>query len=377
MTSRERVLTALAHKEPDRVPVDYWATPEVTDLLLRHFDLKTCDQLLDHLDVDLRVIPGPAYIGPPFARHPDGTVEDIWGVPRVEKSYGEEGRRGVYKEVTTPPLAGATRVADVVNYAKWPRAEWFDYSGIAEQCKQYPGRAIVFVGDRLNRTSLLKAAMYLRGTADILLDLIENPAIAEAIFEKIAEFYLEYNRRVFEAALRPCSGPPRARRGAADGGIDIFMSGDDFGTQSGLFVRHETWKRFFAPGLRRYWALARKYGVKVMHHSCGSIKPLIPDMIEMGLDVLNPIQPGVADMDPRDLKARFGSRLSFHGAMDIQKTLPFGSVEDVRAEVRDRIEALASDGGFIICTAHNIQVDTPLKNILALFEAYREYGRRT
>jgi uroporphyrinogen decarboxylase len=113
-----------------------------------------------------------------------------------------------------------------------------------------------------------------------------------------------------------------------------------------------------------------------MHHSCGSIKPLIPDMIEMGLDVLNPIQPGAADMDPRDLKARFGSRLSFHGSIDIQKTLPFGSPEDIRAEVRDRMAALAPGGGFIICTAHNIQTDAPLANILALFDAYRDYGRR-
>jgi uroporphyrinogen decarboxylase len=361
MTSRERVLTALSHKTPDRVPVDYWATPEVTELLLKHFGLAARDQLLDHLDADLRVIPGPAYIGPPFARHADGAEEDIWGVPRIEKSYGDSNRRGVYKEVTVPPLVGATSVRDVLNYPKWPRPEWFDYSEVARQCKQYPGRAIVFVGDRLNRTSLLKAAMYLRGTAEILGDLVESPAMAEAIFAKVAEFYLEYNKRVFEAA---------------DGGIDIFMSGDDFGTQSGLFVRHEMWKRFFAPGLRRYWALARKYGVKVMHHSCGSIKPLIPDMIEMGLDVLNPIQPGVADMDPRDLKARFGARLSFHGSIDIQKTLPFGTPADVRAEVRDRMQALAPGGGFIICTAHNIQLDTPLENILALFDAYREFGAR-
>ncbi len=359
MNSRERVLAALAHRQPDRVPVDYWATPEVDALLIKHFGLQTRDQLLDQLDVDLRIIPGPAYIGPPLARQSDGTEEDIWGVPRIEKTYGEPQQRGTYKEVTTPPLAAATTVRDILEYPKWPKAEWFGYGDIARQCRQHPGRAIVFVGDRLNRTSLLKAAMYLRGTAEILLDLVESPAIAEALFDKIAEFYSEYNRRVFKAA---------------QGGIDIFMSGDDFGTQSGLFVRHETWKRFFAPGLRRYWATAKNYGVKVMHHSCGSIKPLIPDMIEMGLDILNPIQPGAADMAPRDLKARFGERLAFHGGIDIQRTLPFGSAADVRAEVRDRMEALAPGGGFIICTAHNIQLDTPLENILALFEAYREYG---
>jgi uroporphyrinogen decarboxylase len=122
-------------------------------------------------------------------------------------------------------------------------------------------------------------------------------------------------------------------------------------------------------------ALAKISGYRTAHHSCGSIKPIIPDMIEDGLDILNPIQPDVYDMDPVELKKKFGNRLCFHGSISIQHTLPFGTVKDVREEVRNRFEALGPGGGFIFCTAHNIQVDTPLENVEALFEAYQRYGQ--
>ena len=111
------------------------------------------------------------------------------------------------------------------------------------------------------------------------------------------------------------------------------------------------------------------------HHSCGSIQAIIPDLIDCGLDILNPVQPDVANMDRRELKRRFGDRLSFHGSISIQKTLPFGTPDDVRAEVRERRQTLAPGGGFIFCTAHNIQADTPIENIEALFDAYHVFGR--
>ena len=135
------------------------------------------------------------------------------------------------------------------------------------------------------------------------------------------------------------------------------------------------WRQFLRPGFKAFIDLARRYGCKIAHHSCGSIKPIIPDLIECGLDVLNPIQPDVHDMDRRELKRSFGDRLSFHGSISIQRTLPFGTPDDVRNEVRERFETLAPGGGFIFCTAHNIQADTPTENVVALFEAYRAFGR--
>ena len=136
------------------------------------------------------------------------------------------------------------------------------------------------------------------------------------------------------------------------------------------------WRQFLRPGFQAFTALGKRYGYKVAHHSCGSIKPIIPDLIECGLDILNPIQPEARDMGCSDLKRLFGDRLCFHGSLSIQHTLPFGTPEQIRHEVRDRFEALGPGGGFIFCTAHNIQADTPVENVGVLLDAYREFGRR-
>ncbi len=362
MDSRERVALALAHKEPDRVPIDYWAAPEVTGRLLRRFRLSTAEELLERFGVDFRYIEGPAYVGPKSRVHPDGSVEDHWGVPRVRVSVGSGGQATAYQEVVQFPLAGAGSVDDIRSYPKWPSPDWFDYGPVRRQVAEArrTGKVAVFMGDRLNRCAQLKPAMYLRGVEQILLDLALNPEIAQALFERIAAFYLEYARRTFEAA---------------DGGIDIFMMGDDFGTQTGPLVSPEMWRRFLRPGFQAFVALARGFGLTVAHHTCGSVEPLIPDLIECGLDILNPLQPDVLGMDHAGLKRRFGSRLAFHGGISIQRTLPFGTPDDVREEVRERFRTLAPGGGYIFCTAHNIQPDTPLANIEALFDAYRAFGR--
>ena len=362
MDSRERVSLTLAHKQPDRVPVDYWATPSVNARLLDRFGLSTQEQLLRHLDVDFRYIEGPRYIGPEPVIHPDGSVEDHWGVPRVRVNVGEGETASQYMEVASFPLEDATGVEEIEDYPRWPSPDWFDYSAVTEQVARAreTGKVIIFMGDRMNRCSQLKPAMYLRGVEQILLDLALNPAIAQYLFERIAAFYLEYARRTLEAA---------------GGGIDIFMMGDDFGTQNGPFVSPAMWRQFLKPGFKTFVDLARRHGCKTAHHSCGSIKPIIPDLIDCGLDILNPVQPDVHDMDRRELKRQFGSELTFHGSISIQRTLPYGTPDDVRNEVRERFETLAPGGGFIYCTAHNIQADTPLANIEALFEAYRTFGK--
>ena len=362
MDSRERVALALSHKEPDRVPIDYWATPEVTARLLRRFGLAATEELLQRLDVDFRYIEGPAYIGPRPHVHPDGSVEDHWGVPRVRVSVGSGDRATAYQEVVKFPLAGAKSVDDILAYPNWPSPDGFDYRGVRQQVAEArrTGKWVVFMGDRLNRCAQLKPAMYLRGVEQILLDLALQPEIAQALFGRITAFYLEYARRTFEAA---------------GGGIDVFMMGDDFGTQTGPLVSPAMWRRFLRPGFRAFVALARSFGLTVAHHTCGAIEPLIPDLLSCGLDILNPLQPDVAGMDHAQIKRRFGDRLAFHGGISIQSNLPFGTPKNVREEVRERIRTLAPGGGYILCTAHNIQPDTPLANIEALFDAYRTLGR--
>ena len=362
MESRDRVFAALAHREPDRVPIDMWATPAVSKRVQTHLGFSNEEQLFDHFDVDFRYIDGPPYVGPTLAQHDNGTEDDHWGVPRVKIEIAASENSSVYQEVVDFPLRDAKTLDEVRKYTKWPDPDWFDYDAVRRQVAEAreKNKVVVFMGDRKNRCAQLKPAMYLRGIDQILVDLALEPEIAQYIFRRVADFYLEYVRRTLEAA---------------DGGIDIFFMGDDFGTQKGLFMSPDMWRQFLRPGVEQFIALGKQFECRVAHHSCGSIKAIIPDLIDCGLDILNPIQPDVHDMDRCDLKRRFGQQLSFHGSISIQKTLPFGTPDDVRNEVKERFESLGPGGGFIFCTAHNIQADTPTENVVALFDAYREYGR--
>ena len=363
MDSRTRVAQALAHIEPDRVPIDYWAASEVTARLLNRFGFSSKEELLQHFGVDFRYIDGPVYIGPEPVVRADGAKEDHFGVPRRQVSYGEGDQRGVYSEVAAFPLENAVSVKEIERYSKWPRAEWFDYEPVREQARRARelGKTVVFMGDRLNRCAQLKPAMYLRGMEQILMDLYMNQDMAQALFRRIAEFYCEYMRRTLEAG---------------QGNIDIVFTGDDFGTQQNTFMPNDIWRKMLKEGFRRFIDIGHEFGCKVAHHTCGSVAGLIPDFIECGLDILNPLQPDVQGMDYGRVKAEFGRDIAFHGGISIQKTLPYGSAEDVRTEVRDRIARLADGGGYILCTAHNIQTDTPMDNVEALFQAYSEFGAR-
>jgi len=360
MDSRERTLCALAHQEPDRVPTDLWLSAGQARKLRACLGMDE-DALRDAYDVDLRYIEGPEYIGPPLRTFPDGSQEDIWGVRRQAVTVETPDGAETYKEVAQSPLASATTVEEILRYERWPSPDWFDYSGIEAQCEalRRKRRAVAFVGDRLNRIAQLKPAMYLRGVEQILVDMSLNPDLARAILSQIAAFYRAYAERIFHAAR---------------GKLDIVLTGDDFGTQKGPMVSPGMWSEFLGQGFADYVALAKSYGLYVMHHTCGSVRPIIPLMIARGLDVLQSLQPEAEGMEPAALKAEFGRELAFHGGISIQRTLPYGTREEIRREVRERVEALAPGGGYILCTSHNIQADAPVENVIALLEAYRQYG---
>ncbi len=192
MTHRDRVLTALHHQQPDHIPWDYWATPEITERLLQHLGLDDKEALLRHFDVDLRYVTGPAYVGQEFRQHADGSVEDLWGVHRQKKTITIAEYQWTYKHVVDSPLAGAETVADVEAYPRWPSADWWDYSQMREQCLTHAGYAVVNAGDRLDRTAQLKPMMYIRGTEQTFIDLKANPDLAQAIIEHIRAYFLEY-----------------------------------------------------------------------------------------------------------------------------------------------------------------------------------------
>ncbi|MBN1918162.1 MAG: hypothetical protein JW889_09650 [Verrucomicrobia bacterium] len=359
MDSRDRTFLALDHEAPDRVPLDLWFSSGFARKLTLELNVSV-ETFLDTHDVDLRYIAGPAYIGPPLRRLADGSDEDIWGVCRRRVEVPVAGGVETYRELAWSPLAGAETVEAVDAYTHWPSPDWFDYSVIEAQCEQVrsAGRIAVFMGDRLNRIAQLKPAMYLRGVEQILVDMSASPELAAAIFSKIRAFYRAYAERIFEAAC---------------GKLDLVLTGDDFGSQNGPLVSPAMWLEYLADGFAEYTRIAHSFGLRVMHHTCGSVRQLIPHMIERGLDVLQSLQPEAADMDARVLKAEFGDRLAFHGGISIQRTLPFGRPEDVAREARDTLDALAHGGGYILGASHNVQADTPVENLLALLDAHRHW----
>lgn len=356
MTSRDRTFLALEHRLGDRLPIDFWATAAVVQRLETK-RARPYTEFMDDYDVDLRYVAGPTYIGPPLAR---GT--DIWGVKRAAVAAGPGVQSESYSEVTIAPLSTAQCPADIRGYDHWPNPDTFDYGVVEEQCDAIlkENRVVVFMGDRLNRIAQLKPAMYLRGTENIFMDLTVRQEIAETVFRRIREFYLAYLERILSAAR---------------GKIDIVLTGDDFGAQNGLLISVDMWRKFIKPGFADYIDLIKRHKTLAMHHTCGSVVDIIPDMIECGLDILQSIQPEAKGMSLADLKRMFGEDLCFQGGISIQKTMPYGSPADIRHEVKSIADIAKRDGGYIFCTSHNIQADTTVENIVTLMEAYLEYGR--
>jgi len=364
MTSRQRVLEAMAFREPDRIPIDFWAVPEVYERLREALGAADTEGVLQKLGADLRYVRGPAG-NPPSDPQADSFL-DHWGVRRGWRTvYGtrKDGQTYTwrYKHLLASPLAAAESVADIERHA-WPDAAQWDYSGVADACRaiRQAGCAVVFGGDRLDRTAQLKAGMYLRGVEQFVCDLVLNPAMAECLLEHVASYYMEYNRRVFEAA---------------EGLIDIFFMGDDMGTQTSTWLSAELYERFFRRRFAAFNELAHRHGIRTMYHTCGRVTPLVGAFVEAGLDILQSLQPAAMGSDLAELKQRFGRRLCFQGGIDIQDVLPHGSPDDVRRHVRHVAKTLGPGGGYLFGTAHNLLPDVPTENILALVEAYHEFGR--
>ena len=364
MDSRQRVMTAVERRQPDRVPVDFWADAEVFDRLARELKLAGHEGVLAWAGSDLRYFNGPT-LRQQIPPGPDGIVYDHWGVSRRVGTVTGTRRDGTsyrwaYKHMHQAPLAEAATVADIDRHA-WPTPDIWDFSNVADACRtlRATGCAVVAGADRLDRAAQLKPAMYLRGTEQFMADLVLEPAIAEAILEHIAGYYLAYNRRLLEAG----------------GGLfDIFFMGDDMGTQASTWVSPEMYRRFFKQPLAAYCELAHSFGVKAMYHTCGNVAPLVGDFVEAGVDILQSLQPAALGEQLAWLKREYGRDICFQGGIDIQQVLPRGMPDDVRRHVADRAATLAPGGGYIFGTAHNILHDTPTENVAALVEAYREYG---
>jgi uroporphyrinogen decarboxylase len=342
MTSRERVLAAVDRRMADRTPADYKAEPDVNRYMMDHLKIESYEDLLRRLEVDVRRLE-PRYVGPPFRTFEDGVFEDYWGI----RSKNLKTVHGSYPMHVWTPLWDAQSVDDLAKHA-WPTPDIFDYSVMREQCVRARGYAVMYEG-----ADLFTRPCILRNMENVMVDMIERPEMAQYLFRKFTDFYCEDVTRAIEAT---------------NGGFDIYCEWSDYGTQRALLISVPMFREFIAPHLKRLIDVCHAGGVKFMAHSCGAIRPIIPDLIALGIDILDPIQVTAAGMEPAELKRDFGGKIAFHGGISTQTTLPFGTPEEVRQAVRDRIATLGAEGGYILASSHDISTDTPPENILAMYD---------
>lgn len=349
MNARERMLAAFRRQPIDRIPTDIWATPEVWEKLRSHFG--TGVDPMEALGIDGMAHIGADYTGPPLPTVPEGQTVDYWGMRR--KRVPHEG--GVYNEQFFYPLAFARNVDDLEDYS-WPTTEWFDYSRMRERGLEARKTRVVQCG--------YMAPFYfhnlLRGLEQSLIDPLVDPAFSHEVVRRISDFFYAHHRRMFEAC---------------EGVIDVAQVTDDLGSQTGPLISPEIYHEFYGPQHRRFIDLCHEFGILVMHHDDGSCREFLPALVGWGIDILNPIQWTCPGMDMVELKSAFGSRVCFHGGVDNQRILPFGTPQEVRAEVRHCIDALAADRtGYVLGPCHNLQVVSPVENILAMYDEARVYG---
>jgi uroporphyrinogen decarboxylase len=349
MSPRERVRTALSHQEPDRVPADLWAVPEVWQRLQHYFGDVSQAEVLKRLQVDVRWVV-PDYVGPERTL-PNGVRVDRFGAWRQEVQH----EFGTYSEYAGFPLADAQTASDVHAW-DWSRTEYWDMDSIKLQLAQFDAEDEYFVCYDVG--GIFERSWGLLGLERFLMDLVTNPEVPCAIMDCMTDLYIANVTRLLEAGA---------------GRVDMVYTWDDVAHQQGLFISPAMWRKYILPRHQRLNAAIRAFNVKLMFHSCGAIYPLIPDLIhDMSIDVLNPLQPRAKGMDLSRIKDEFGQQLTFHGGVDLQYTLPHGSPDEVRAEVRERCSVLGRGGGYILSAAHYIQNDVPTENILAMYKTPRE-----
>jgi len=347
MTPKERWLAVLRREEVDRVPMDYWGTDEATQKLMSHLGCSHEWEMYAVLHIDRPVMISPQYVGPPLK-----PGFDFSGCGYQEVEYAT----GSYSECVVHPLASFNSIPEIEAKYHWPTADWFDYSMIPEQIhgkEDYPVRG--------GGSEPFYVYTYLRGQEQAYMDLALNPDLVHYCLDKIFDFCYEDTRRIYEQI-------PDA--------VTFSYISEDFGGQENLLFSPQVIREHFLPGMKRMVDLAHEAGVYAFCHSDGAIREIIPDMIEAGIDILNPIQWRCKGMDRKMLKKDFGDKVIFHGGVDNQHTLAFGSVEDVQEEIAYNIQVLGEGGGYILAPCHNIQVISPPENIVAMYEAGYEYGQR-
>lgn len=339
---------ALDHEQPDRVPTDFWAVPEVWERLISQWNFKGKEELLEFLDVDIR-LKKPDYIGAPVEKLPDGSFYEIDGThrKRVKNNFGS------FSEYASYPLELCETPEEIYEYARWPQVSDYDWAGFSEKIGDHNEKYYI----KVEVGGPFEMSWALRGLEQFLVDMVIEPEIIHALMETRTNYYIDYINHAVEAAGDK---------------IDAFYTYDDIATQNSLLMSKDMWREFIKPYHKKINQVIKSHGKKVIYHSCGSVISIIDELADLPIDVLNPLQPKAAGMDMQLIKDKWGDKLCFHGAICIQELLPSGTPEQVYEETTKTIKILGKNGGYIMSAAHHIQNDTPAENILAMYKAAKD-----
>lgn len=344
LNSKERVVKTYNFELPDRIPVDFCADIPVYDALIKKVGVKGQLELMEYFHIDFRWA-RPKWIGPEL-KDDKGRRTDYFGVPRKGVDFGY---------AVEHPLSNIKTIEDVENY-NWPNTEYYDYEIYLEEAKRFNEEGYAVYGGHWGW--IFSAASDLVGMEKLMILMIENPELAKKIFEKITDFFYECSEIMFQKAK---------------GYVDIFFTGDDYGQQNGPLMSLDMWRKLIKPHIKRLYSLAKKYDLYITQHSCGSVTYVLKDLVELGLNVLEPIQVRAYDMDFESLVNKYNGKVVLQGSIDTQKTLPFGTPEDVRNEVISRIKLFKDKGGFVLGPSQHLLKEIPLENIITMYKTAYEY----
>lgn len=355
MTPKERVILAIKHKSPDRIPVDIRFSAE-SQMKLNNALSKTTKEVEEWLGQDVipirpfykKSVSTIKYADPTIKIDEHGYYIDIYGVPfkRIKSEFQD------YLENTELLPLKEYDSEESLNLYPWPKTEDWDYSLLESEIDKHWQKATW-----CRSRGFFTTAQMMRGMDTFLVDLSLNPDFAMNIANHIMEF-------VFEDAEKSLK--------SGNGKYTFIEYNDDVGMQTSMMISPDMWRKYVKPIVKKFCTLAHKYNAYCKVHSCGSIYPIIPDLIEIGADILNPIQPLAKNMDPFRLKKEFGKDICLHGGVDIQNLLPYASPVEVKDTVHRLIDEVGKDGGYILSSSHTVQADAKIENLIALREAIYE-----
>ncbi len=353
MKPRERVEMALNHQEPDRCPMQISFTPEFADRLRRNMELQgravhnphgggNTYELERALGVDM-LLTSVGWANSYYMD--DQPYVDEWGIGWTVHPYETPFGTGHYTEIASHPLAEE----EAIGRYQPPDPNRPELYTDAEQMIRDFKAEYWIVG--VTVTTIFETAWALRGLEQMMVDMLVDPSLADHILDLPYRYHLTAAMKLVEM------------------GVDMIWTGDDVGSQQGMMISPKMWRKYFKPRMANFISELKAINpeVKVAYHSDGDVSRIIPELIEIGLDVLNPVQP--ACMDPAEIKKKHGDRLSFWGTIDEQHTLPFSSPADVEREVLNRLQTIGKDGGLVLAPTHHVQLDTPLENFWAMVDA--------